>query len=182
MLFCLSAFYSHRRFTEEIDSSLEESIIPDDFTTDTYGIGYTRRYISLQAERSERKSIRNSSEVVRVSGTFYFPLSAVTTVSGGASESWIESTGEEVRDTSLFKAEGKVNMRLSKYLEVSGDVDWRNEDSSDRGRTRGLTMGVALEYDRSAFSVSMGWDSYLLEQEDSETLNTDIYFRVIRRF
>ena len=112
----------------------------------------------------------------------FWPLTSRTLLHGSVSQTWIESSGDRSRETSLFKLKGGIKTRLSRYLKLAGGAELRNEDNSDIGRTKGIKMDVALEYDRRALSVRTGWESYFLERVNRETTTSMFYVRLIRRF
>lgn len=178
----VSVFYSHQRFDEEITSNLDIDVTEDNWKTDVLGISYRGPRVSLRAERSETQSTTNTSESTLLSGSCVWPLMRRTTFSGGASQSWVEASGDNDRESSMFELEGEIESWLTKHLKVSTEANWRNEDNSDTGRTRGLRMGVALGYDYRSISVTAGWDTYQLERVNTETTNSNVYIKVIRRF
>ncbi len=179
----LSVYYSHDRRDEEIDFFVGSAITTDDFKTDIFGADYRYKRLLLRAEHSKLTSVRNSTETTRLSGRYVWRVSPRTNLSAGIAQSWQESgTDGDSRQTSLFKATGNIRTRLGKHLSLSGNADWRHEDSSDVGRTEGLTMGAALEYNYRAFSFEAGWDSYLLDRRGIERNDSLFYLRLSRRF
>lgn len=178
----LWVFYSHKDRNTQVDSDIDTTISDREYITDTFGIGYRTKYITLRAQHSNTESDENSSEADRVSASCFLPLTSQTSLHGRVSQSWLESSGNNSRETSLFRAEGKIKTRLTRYLKLSGRVELRDEDSSDIGPTEGLTMGVALQYNRRALSVRAGWDSYFLERRNTQRNASEFYVRLIRRF
>jgi hypothetical protein len=178
----LSAHYSHRNRNSQVDSERDINLSNREYTTDTFGIGYTNRYVTLRAEHSNTESTENSSETDIVSARCFWPLTSQTSFHGLVSQSWIESSGVNSRETSIFRAEGRIKTRLTRYLKLSGSAELRNKEDSDLGPTDGLRMGMALQYNRRALSVRAGWDSYLLERFNTERDASKFYVKLIRRF
>jgi hypothetical protein len=178
----LSAYYSHRDRNSQVDSDREISLSDREYTTDTFGIGYTNNYVTLRAEHSDTKSTEHSSETDIVSASCFWPLTSQTSFHGLVSQSWIESSGVNSRETSIFRAEGKIKTRLTRHLRLSGRAELRDKEDSDFGPTDGLRMGIALQYNRRALSVRAGWDSYFLERHNTERNASKFYIKLIRRF
>ena len=179
----LSVYYSHDRRDEDIESFIGTDLTGDDFKANTVGADYRYKRLLLRAEHSKLTSVRNSTETTRLSGRYVWRVSPRTHLSAGIAQSWQESGADgDSRQTSLFKATGNIRTRLGKHLSLSGNADWRHEDSSDIGRTEGLTMGAALEYRYRAFSFEAGWDSYSLDRRERERNDSMFYFRLTRRF
>jgi hypothetical protein len=178
----LSAYYSHKDRNSQVDSDLETSLSDREYTTDTFGVGYTNKYVTLRAEHSDTESTEHSSETDIVSASCFWPLTPQTSFHGLVSQSWIESSGINSRETSTFRAEGKIRTRLTKYLKLSGTAELRDKEDSDIGPTEGLRMGIALQYNRRALSVRAGWDSYFLERYNTERDASKFYIKLIRRF
>ena len=179
----LSLYYSHDRRDEQITSSVDTAATPDDFRKNTVGVGYKTKRILLRAEHSRLTSPQDSVGSTRLSANYTWPLTPGTLLTAGVSQSWVESEGDnDPTETSLFKAKGRIKARLSKHLRLLGDAQWRNENSTDSGRTAGLEMGIAVEYIYRALSLKAGWDSYSLDRRDTQTNSSTFYFRLIRRF
>jgi hypothetical protein len=178
----LSAFYSRRDRNTQVDSDLDTTVSDREYITDIFGIGYKSKYITLHAKHSDTKSNENSSEADIVSASCFWPLTPRTSLHGLVSQSWMESSGDNSRETSLFRAEGRIKTRLTRHLRLSGSAELRNEDSSDIGPTDGFRTGVALQYNRRALSIRAGWDSYFLERYNTERNTSRFYIEIIRRF
>lgn len=178
----VSVYYSQRSRDSQVDSTLDTAPADQEFKTDTYGVEYRNDYLTLGAEHANTTSTNNSSESDRLMASAFWPLTSRTLLHGSVSQTWIESSGDRSRETSLFKLKGGIKTRLSRYLKLAGGAELRNEDNSDIGRTKGIRMDVALEYDRRALSVRTGWESYFLERANRETTTSMFYVRLIRRF
>jgi len=177
-----SVFYSHKDRSSQLDSDLETTPSDREYTTDTYGVNYEHKYLTLRAEHSDTKSTENSSESDIVSAGLFWPLTPRTSLHGQISQSWLESSGTNYRETSVFRAQGGIRTSLTRYLRLSGHVELRDEENSDIGPTEGLRMGVALQYNRRALSVRAGWDSYSLDRYNTERDSSNFYVKLIRRF
>ncbi len=178
----LSMFYGHRELDRDTESSVETSVTDSDFKEDNFGLGYKKRNLMLRAEHNRTVSSRNSVQSNVLLGSNTWQLTSHTSFMGRISQTWVDSSGTNDRKTTLFKLDGKLKTRIGKHLKLSGRAEWRDEDNSDIGRTRGLRMGASLTYNYRDLSVETGWDSYLLERPVTETTNTLYYLRVIRRF
>ena len=178
----ITAYYLHGDRQSRIESDVLNYSRDREYLTDTYGMDYHYKNLILGAEHSSTDSTENSSESDRLWASGNWPLSSRTMLSGRISQAWIESTGTQARDTSLFKAEGKIRSRLSRHLSLLGHAEWRKEDSGEHGFTDGFRVGAALRYNRSALSARVGWDYYYLNRRDVERATTMFYIRIIRRF
>ena len=178
----LSLFYGHRQLDRDTESSVETSVTDSDFKSDNFGLGYKKRNLMLRAERTRTVSSRNTVQSDILLGSNTWQLTSRTSFIGLISQTWMDSKGTNDRKTTLFKLDGKLKMQLRKHLKLSGRAQWRDEDNSDTGQTRGLRMGASLVYEYRNLHVETGWDSYFLERVITETTNTLYYFRLIRRF
>ena len=82
----------------------------------------------------------------------------------------------------MFKAEGEIKTRQKRHFLLSASTEWRDEDSSDTGRTQGLRIGTALSYHFRRFRLKAGWDTYMLERSNTDTTSTDFFVKINRRF
>ena len=178
----ISVFYSQKSRDSQVDSTLDTAPADQEFKTDTYGVEYKNDYVILGAEHLNTTSTNNSSESDRLMASAFWPVTSRTLLHGSISQTWIESSGDRSRETSLFKLKGGIKTRLSRYLKLAGGAELRNENNSDLGRTEGIKMDVALEYNRRSLSVKTGWESYFLERFNRETTTSMFYVRLIRRF
>lgn len=178
----LSVFYAHRRRDEQVDSDVDPTITSNEFTNHTFGAAYRRGGATLRAEHSRTDATLDSTDSTRLSANYIWLLSPGTTLSAGVSQSWIDTTGVTSRETSLFKARGRIRSRLNRNVKISANADWRNEDSTDQGKTEGLTLGADLEYDYRAFNFTAGWEINSLDRRDTESSDSMFYLRLIRRF
>lgn len=178
----VTAYYLHKDRQSQIESDVSLVSRNREYQTDTFGLDYHYKNIILGAEHSNTESTDNSSVTDRLWAGASWPLTSRTMLSGRVSQAWIESTGRQARDTSLFRVEGKIRSRLSRNLSLTGRAEMRKEDSGDFGFTDGFRVGTALEYSRSALMVRVGWDYYYLNRRDIERATTMLYMRLIRRF
>ncbi|RKY09700.1 MAG: hypothetical protein DRP66_01540 [Planctomycetota bacterium] len=179
-----SVFYSYLNRQNRFGASTGSGTVnlDDEYETNSFGAGYSNDYISLNAEHGETKSNQNSSKSDRLAASIVWPLTPKTSFRGRVSQSWLDSTGNLARETSLFRANGGIKTRLTRYLKLSGDVELRKEDSSDIGPTDGWKLGAALQYNRRSLSVRAGLDYYTLQRRDTERAGTIFYLRLTRRF
>lgn len=178
----VSLYYLHRNRQSRIESDTSRVSRDREYASDTVGVDYRYKNIFLGAEHSSTESTENSSETNRVWAGGDWPLSSRTRLHGRVSQAWIESSGRQSRETSLFKAEGKITTRLTRRLRLSGHAEVRKEDSGDFGYTDGFRMGTALEYHRSALRLKAGWEYYYLDRRDTERATTMFFVRLTRRF
>ena len=177
-----STYYSHDRRDQEVKSTAERAEIPDEFRTNTFGVSYRKTNYYLSAEHSRMTSSRNPSNTTRLLGQGSWALSPKSSFIARLSQSWIESTGTKDRETNVFKAEGEIKSRLNRHLSLNNSADWRDEDSTDTGRTQGLKLGSALVYEYRMLNVKAGWETNILKRSNTDTTGTDLYLRIVRRF
>ncbi len=178
----VSIFYDYSSSNSEINNDSTASVLGSEFESNRVGIAYYGKRISLRAEHAETESTFNSTESDMLSASVNYPLSPRTLLDCHASQTWMETSGLQSRDTSLFRAGAGVRSRLTRYLRLDADVGLRKEDSSDRGQTNGLEFDIGLEYNRRQLSVRTGWQTYYLDYNDREREGSTFYLRLIRRF
>jgi outer membrane cobalamin receptor len=177
----ISVYYSNRRTERDFESSVED-LTGEEQIMDIFGIRYSRANYYLSAEHSALESTNNTSVSDTIMASGHWPLSPKTSLHGRVSQAWIESSGDRDKETSLFRIEGEVKTRLSRYLRLSSDAELRRETQSDLGRTDGWRFGAAFEYKRRALSLRAGYDYYFLDRYGREKTSSEIYVRLIRRF
>ena len=178
----VSIFYNYDSHNSDINNDYGASTQDREYESNRVGIQYNGKRITLRAEHTESETNVNSTESDVLSARVHWPLTPRTMVDGHISQAWLDTTGIQPRDTSLFRAGVGVKSRLTRYLKLRGEVDLRKEDSSDRGRTEGLEFDLGLEYHRRQLSIGTGWRTYYLDYYNREREGSMFYLRVVRRF
>ena len=177
----MSVYYAHRRQDEDVSSTLTE-ITPDEFTVNTVGADYLNKGLSLQAEYSEEDSTQIPSTSRKLQGRYSWPLSPATTASLRMMNHWLDFGEPDERDVVLFKTGGELYSRLTRECGISARADYRDEDDTRFGVTRGFQINSELQYTFRQMSISTGVEVNLLNRRRDEIDGSYLYFKLKRFF
>jgi hypothetical protein len=177
----LSLYYRHNRQDETVKSTLTE-IIPDEHRNNTYGIDYIDKGLMIQAELSEMDSTYISSTSKRLLASYSWKINPDTRATVRAYNHWLEYGDPDPRDVSLFSSSGEIFSRLTNRLSVSTRLDYRDEDDTRFGITRGFQLRSELEYNYRQLRINAGVELNFLKQGGVETDSDYFYIRLKRLF
>ncbi len=177
----MSVYYAHRRQDEDVSSTITE-ITPDEFTINTVGADYLNKGLFLQAEYSDEESTQIPSTSTKLQGRYSWSLSPATTASLRAMNHWLDFGEPDKRDVVLFKTGGELYSRLTERCGVSARADYRNEDDTRFGITRGFQISSQLQYTFRQMSISTGVEVNLLNRRRDEIDGSYLYLKLKRFF
>ena len=177
----LSLYYAHRRQEEDVSSKVME-ITPDEFTVNTVGTDYTKKGLFLQAEYSKEDSTQIPSTSKEIQGRYSWPVNSVTSVSMRVINHWLDFSEPDERDVVLFKTGAEVFSRLTDEYSISARADYRDEDDTRFGITRGFQISSELKYNFRQLSVLAGIEFNVLDRRNDETDSSLLYFQLKRFF
>jgi len=177
----LSAYYAHRLQREDISSKVTV-ITPDEYTVNTVGTDYTLKGLFLQAEYSDEDSTQVPSRSKKLQGKYSWPLNSYTNISMRVINQWLEFSEPDKRDVELFKTGAEVFSRLTSEYTISARADYRDEDDTRFGITRGFQFSSELKYNFRQLSVLTGVEYNMLDRRSDEIDNSFFYFRLKRLF
>ena len=176
-----SLYYAYRRQEQEVSSTLAD-ITPDEYTVNTVAADYTHEGLFLLAEYSEEDSTQIPSMSTRLVGQYRWPLGPASSVSAGISQQWLDFGAPDDRDVRLLKADAKIFSRLTSAHSLSIGTDYRNEDDTRFGVTRGFQLDTELQYRYRQLSARLGAELSFLSRRDDEINSVFLYLRLQRRF
>jgi hypothetical protein len=177
----LSLYYEFQSRDQQI-SSTDTDIIPDEFEINTFGADYVNKGLRLLAEYSREKSTRSPSRSKRLHASYLLGMHQDTKVSLYATNSWIDYIGTSPADITLLTLGAEASSKLSDKYNIVSNIDYRNEDDSRQGITKGLQWAVELQYVFRQLRFSTGVEFNHLDRLRHETENTFLYFRLKRTF
>ena len=177
----LSVYYAHRLQNEDVSSTVTE-ITPDEYTINTVGADYLNKGLSLLAEYSEEDSTQIPSTSKKLVGRYSWSLSPGTTASLRVLNHWLDFGRPDKRDVVLFKSGGEVYSRLTEECGISARADYRNEDDTRFGKTKGFQLNTELQYNFRQMSIATGIEVNLLERRRDEIDGSFLYFKLKRFF
>jgi hypothetical protein len=177
----LSLYYRHNRQDEKVKSTLTD-IIPDEHRNDTFGIDYINNGLMIQAEQSKMNSSFISSTGKRLQASYSWKMNPDTTATLRAFNHWVDFGEPDPRDVSLFSSGGEIFSRLTNRLNLSTRLDYRDEDDTRFGITRGFQLSSELEYRYRQLRINAGVELNFLKQGGVETDGNFFYFRLKRLF
>ncbi|MHC4119424.1 MAG: hypothetical protein ACYSWO_18165 [Planctomycetota bacterium] len=176
-----SVYYAHRRQDEDVSSSIAE-ITPDEFTIHTVGADYLNKGLYLQAEYSDEDSTQIPSTSTKLVGRYSWSVNPGTTASVRILNHWLDFGQPDKRDVVLFKGGAEVYSRLTQECSLSARADYRNEDDTRFGITKGFQLNSELKYDFRQMSIATGIELNLLERRRDEIDGSFLYFKLKRFF
>ena len=176
-----SLYYAYRRQDQDVSSTLAD-ITPDEYTVNTIAADYTHKGLFLLAEYSEEESTQIPSTSTRLRGQYRWQLGPATSASAGVSHQWLDFGAPDARDVELLKADVKIFSRLSDAYSVSVGADFRDEDDTRFGTTRGFQLDTELQYRYRQVSAQLGAELDFLRRRDDEINSVFLYLQVQRRF
>lgn len=176
-----SVYYAHRRQDEDVSSTVT-AITPDEFTVNTVGTDYTNKGLFLQAEYSDENSTQIPSASKKLQGRYSWPLNPDTSASVRVLNHWLDFGEPDARDVVLFKTGAEVFSRLTDKYGVSARTDYRDEDDTRFGTTRGFQFNSELQYNVRQLSIVTGVEFNTLSRRSDEIDGSFLYFRLKRFF
>jgi len=177
----LSLYYAHRRQEEDVSSEVMV-ITPDEYTVNTVGTDYTLKGLFLQAEYSKEDSTQIPSTSKKIQGRYSWPVNSDTSVSMRVINHWLDFSEPDERDVELFKTGAEVFSRLTNEYSISARADYRDEDDTRFGITRGFQFSSELKYNFRQLSVLAGVEFNVLDRRNDEIDSSLLYFRLKRFF
>jgi len=177
----LSLYYSHRRQDEDVRSSITE-ITPDEFTVNTIGTDYINKGLFLQAEYSEEDSTQIPSTGKKLQGRYSWPIDSDTRASVQVLNHWLDFEEPDERDVVLFKSGVEIFNRLTNECSISVRADYRDEDDTRFGATRGFQFNSEVQYNFRQLSITTGVELNSLNRRNDEIDGSFLYFRLKRFF
>jgi len=177
----LSVYYAHRVQDESVSSTLTD-ITPDEYTINTVGTDYLNKGLFLLAEYSEEESTEIPSTSRRVEGRYSWSLSPQTTASVRVSNQWLDFGEPDERDVVLFRSGAEIFSRLTEEFDITARADYRDEDDTRFGITRGFQFISELKYTFRRMSISGGIELNRLNRRRDEIDGTYLYLKLKRFF
>ena len=177
----LSLYYAHRRQDEDVSSSLTE-IAPDEFSINTVGTEYVNKGLFLQAEYSDEDSTQIPSTSKMLQGRYSWPVNKDTRASLRVSNHWLDFDEPDNRDVVLFKSGAEIFSRLTDEYSISARADYRNEDDTRFGSTRGFQFNSEVQYNFRQLSITAGIEINSLDRRNDSIDGDFLYFRLKRFF
>jgi hypothetical protein len=136
----------------------------------------------LQAEYSQEDSTQVPSTGKKVQGRYGWPINRDTSASVRALNHWLEFGQPDERDVVLFKTGAEIFSRLTDTYGVSARADYRDEDDTRFGTTRGFQFTSELQYNLRQLSVVTGVEFNTLNRRNDQIDGSFLYFRLKRFF
>jgi hypothetical protein len=177
----VSLYYAHRRQDQDVRSTLSD-LTPDRYTVNTIAADYTHKGLFLLAEYSDEDSTQVPSTSTKLAGQYRWLLGPATSATVGLSNQWLEFGAPDARDVRLLKGDAKIFSRLSSAYTISAGADYRDEDDTRFGLTRGFQFDTELQYRYRQVSAKLGAELSFLSRRDDEINSVFVYLQVQRRF
>jgi hypothetical protein len=176
-----SLFYAYRMQLEDVTSTAVK-MTPDEYTVNTVGADYTYQGLFLLAEYSTEDSTLIPMNSTKLQGRYRRPIGPATTAGIGLMNQWLSFGAPDARDVRLFESTVDIFSRLTDAYSISASADYRDEDDTRFGVTRGYQLKTELGYLYRQFSATVGAELDLLERRGDEINSIFLYVRAVRRF
>jgi hypothetical protein len=176
-----SVFYGYRMQQEDVTSTAAR-LIPDEYTVNTVGADYTNKGLFLRAEYSAEDSTLIPMTGTKVEGRYRWPIGPATMAGLGVTNHWLAFGAPDARDVTLFESTAEIFSRLTDTYSISASADYRDENDTQFGTTRGFQVKTELGYQYRQFSATVGAELDLLERRGDEINGVFLYLRAMRRF
>lgn len=176
-----SIYYAHRRQDEDVSSKII-TITPDEYTVNTVGTDYFNKGLFLQAEYSKEDSTQIPSKSKKIQGRYNWPVNRDTSVNVSIMNQWLNFSEPDKRDVVLFKTGAEIFSRLTDQYSISARTDYRDEDDTRIGKTRGFQISSELKYNFRQLSILTGIEFNMLDRRSDEIDSGYLYFRLKRFF
>ncbi len=95
---------------------------------------------------------------------------------------WLDFDEPDERDVVLFKSGAEIFSRLTNELSISARADYRDEDDTRFGATRGFQFNSEVQYNFRQLSITTGVEFNSLDRRNDEIDGSFLYFRLKRSF
>jgi hypothetical protein len=177
----MSVYYAHRRQEEDVSSKVIE-LTPDEYTVNTVGTDYTKKGLFLQAEYSKEDSTQIPSTSRKLLGRYSWPIDNNTNVNMSVMNHWLDFSEPDERDVVLFKTGAEIFSRLTDEYSISARADYRDEDDTRFGITRGFQINSELKYNFRQLNIVTGIEFNMLDRRSDEIDSSFLYFKLKRFF
>ncbi|MEJ2647211.1 MAG: hypothetical protein P8016_02230 [Sedimentisphaerales bacterium] len=177
----LSLYFSHRKQNQDVSSTVTD-ITADEFTANTVGTDFNKQGLFLQAEYSDEKSTQIPSRRKMIQGRYSRLIGKNTNANGGVSNQWLDFGEPDARDVVLFKAGAELSAGLTKNCSVSARTNYRDENDSRLGVTRGFQINSELKYNIRQLSITTGVEINSLDRRNDKIDGSFLYFQLKRFF
>jgi hypothetical protein len=177
----VSLYYAHRRQSQDISSEAIR-IIPDEYTVNTIGTDYTNKGLFLLAEYSKEDSTQIPSISKKIQGNYSWPINSDTNFNITALNQWLHFSEPDKRDVTLFRTGAEIFSRLTNEYSISARVNYRDEDDTRIGITRGFQIISELKYNFRQLSIFTGVEYNMLDRRGDEINSSYLYLNLKRFF
>jgi len=177
----ISTYYGLRTQQENVTSTVAQ-IVPDEYLAHTMGIDYTHKGLFLLAEYSTEDSTLIPLTSKKLEGRYRWLIGPATTASLGLSNQWLDFSEPDARQVQLLEATAELFSRLTDKYSIASSVDYRDENDTRFGITRGFQIDNKLEYNYRQFSATIGAELNFLERRNDRIDGVFIYIKAQRRF
>ena len=95
---------------------------------------------------------------------------------------WLNFGEPDKRDVTLFRTSAEIFSRLTEQYSISARVNYRDEDDTRIGTTRGFQIISELKYNFRQLSIFTGIEYNMLDRRSDEIDSNYLYFRLKRFF
>ena len=179
--FGLSTYYEFQDRSETLTST-ETSIVPDEFQVHLWGVDYNHKGLRLLSEYRDEASTRYPFQSKRLEASYALHPEPASKLTFYASQRWIDYRTEPMYDVQLFTVGCDIQTGLSDSVTATGRLDYRDEDDSRQGTTRGFQWDTELQYRYRQLDARVGAEFNTLNRLNYESDGLLMYVRLKRFF
>ena len=177
----ISTYYGLRMQHQDITSTVAE-VIADEYLAHTVGIDYTYNGLFLVGEYYIEDSTLIPTISKKLEGRYRWMMGPATTASIGVGNQWLDFSEPDTRQVQLFETTAEIFSRLTDNYSISSAVNYRHEDDTRFGTTKGFQIDSKLEYQYRQVTATIGAELSFLERRDDRIDGIFLYVRALRRF
>ncbi len=177
----ISVYYGLRQQQQDISSNVAQ-VIADEYLAHTVGIDYTNNGLFLLAEYYIEDSTLIPTISKKLEGRYRWMIGPATMASIGVGNQWLDFSEPDDRQVQLFETTAEIFSRLTDNYSISSTVNYRNEQDTRFGTTKGFQIDNKLEYQYRQVTATIGAELNFLERRDDRIDGIFLYIRALRRF
>jgi hypothetical protein len=177
----LAVYATRRDVTHDVSADQPETILLDDTQDTLLGTEYRRGELELRGEYEMRESQFDPYTVQRYQGFYTIPLSSRSRLGLELSREVIDYSEQDDQVT-LDRGALHWNSRLSRTLDLTATLEYRNEESTQNGTSTGFDQNLGLSWNWRQTSIYASFRNSTLEGEDSDQTSQFFQFGFRRTF
>lgn len=177
----LAAYFRYRRTDRNLDADDTSLFVIEDVNVLIYGLEYEISDFTFGAERENRDSNVSGYDATRLFARYQRRLAPRSSITADLTYEIFDYTTEDNK-LELLRASARWRHRLSRNLDISLWLQYRDEQEDISGDTRGFEQAVELNWQLRQTSAYMTLRNAILEGDNVDRLSQEFVIGFRRRF